>query len=125
MASTVGAVYTLWIPDLVGAVCIERNPETLCVVCGSSVHSQCVSQYGGCMHSKEPRYMATRSVRVVYCNGHGSNISCSIGQSVLYCNGHGSNISCSIGQSVLYVPGVNVSRNVGARHIDLQKKCRA
>jgi len=66
-------------------------------------HTQCVSQYGGGMHSKEPGHKATRSVHVVYCNGHGSSIS------------------RSIGHSVLYGPGVNVSRNVGARHIDRRK----
>lgn len=107
MAPTVGKVYTLRIPDPVGAVCIERKPEALCVVCESSVHTQCVSQYGSGMNSKEPRHKATRSVHVVYCNGRGSNIS------------------RSIGNSVLYGPGVNVSRNVGARHIDQQNKYRA
>lgn len=33
-------------------------------------------------------------------------------------------MSLIIGQGVLYRPGVNVSRNVGARHIDQQNKCR-
>ena len=76
-------------------------------LCGSSEHTQYDSQYGSGMHNKEPRHKATRSVRVVYFNGLGSSIS------------------SSIGQGVLYRPGVNVSRNVGARHIDQQNKCRA
>jgi len=65
MALTVGAVYTVRIPDSVGAVSIERNPATLCIVSGNSVHTQYDSQYGSGVHSKEPRHKATRSVHVV------------------------------------------------------------